>query len=133
MINKTVLVGRITKVPAIQSTSSDILYCKFTLAVNRNFKGANGEQETDFIRCVAWKKNAENMGKFVDKGALLGIDGAIRTGSYDDKDGKRVYTTDVVADSVQFLENKSDSANQDNRFEPQLDDVPFADRTGYRK
>jgi len=131
MINCTILVGRITKTPVIKSTQSDILVCRFTLAVNRSFKGGNGEQETDFIQCVAWRKQAENMGKFVDKGALLGIEGRIQTGSYYNKDGAIIYTTDVICDSVQFLEPKGHK--KEERFTPpSLDELPF-ERKGYRK
>ena len=118
MINRTVLVGRITKEPDIKHTSSDIMFCRFTLAVNRSFTNAQGEKEVDFIQCISWRKQAENMGKYVDKGHLLGIDGRIQTGSYDNKDGVKVYTTDVVADSVIFLEPK----NQDNGMYPQKND-----------
>ena len=107
MINRTILVGRTTKEPELKYTSSNLAYIKFTLAVNRTF----GEKETDFIQCMVWRKQAENMAKFVHKGSLIGIEGRIQTGSYDDKDGKRVYTTDVVCDSVQFLEPKSDAQN----------------------
>ena len=125
-MNKTVLVGRITKTPHIQHTSSDIMFCRFTLAVNRPFSNAHGEKEVDFIQCVSWRKQAENMGKFVDKGNLLGVDGRISTGSYDDKDGKRIYTTDVVADSVIFLEPKGQREQaQQERFTPPDIDLPF--------
>lgn len=135
MINRTILVGRITKTPNIQHTQSNIMFCRFTLAVNRTFKGGQGEQETDFIQCVAWRNNAENMGKFVDKGALLGIEGRIQTGSYD-KDGVKVYTTDVVCDSVQFLEpKKHKQEEEEERFTPppSLEELPFSERVGYKK
>jgi len=105
MINRTVLVGRITKTPELKYTQSNIAFSKFTLAVNRTF----GDKETDFVQCIVWRKQAENLCKFVTKGSLLGLEGRIQTGSYDDKDGKRVYTTDIVCDSVQFLEPKGDT------------------------
>lgn len=117
MINRTILVGRLTKDPEVKYTSSNIAYARFTLAVNRTFSGANGEREADFIQCIAWRKQAENLARFVKKGSLLGVEGRIQTGSYDDKDGIRKYTTDVVADSVQFLESKSQSSN-DNNYVP---------------
>ena len=112
MINRTVLVGRLTRDPELRYTSSNIAVVKFTLAVNRTFAGPTGEREADFIQCVVWRKQAENLARFVKKGSLLGIEGRIQTGSYDDKDGIRKYTTEVVCDSVQFLEPK----NQDNDY-----------------
>jgi|LGVE01.1.fsa_nt_gb single-strand DNA-binding protein len=112
MINAVVLVGRLTKDLELRYTTSNIAVCKFTLAVNRKFS----KDETDFIQCVAWRQSAENMVKFVGKGSLIGIDGYIQTGSYDNKDGVRVYTTEVVANSVQFLEPKKDTFNdQDSK------------------
>jgi single-strand DNA-binding protein len=110
MINRTVLVGRLTKDPELKYTSSNIAYARFTIAVNRTFAGPTGEREADFIQCIAWRRQAENLARFVSKGSLVGVEGRIQTGSYDDKDGNRKYTTDVVCDSVQFLEPK----NQDD-------------------
>ena len=112
MINRVVLVGRLTKDPELRYTSSNIPVSKFTLAVNRTFAGPSGEREADFIQCVVWRKQAENLAKFVRKGSLIGVEGRIQTGSYDDKDGIRKYTTEVIGDSVQFLEPKSQQ--QDN-------------------
>ena len=111
MINRVVLVGRLTKDPELRYTSSNIPVSKFTLAVNRTFAGPSGEREADFIQCVVWRKQAENLTKFVRKGSLIGVEGRIQTGSYDDKDGIRKYTTEVIGDSVQFLEPKSQQDN----------------------
>ncbi|WP_375106136.1 single-stranded DNA-binding protein [Lysinibacillus fusiformis] len=108
MINRVVLVGRLTKDPELRYTPNGIASCRFTLAVNRAFK-SEGEQQADFIQCVAWRKQAENLANFQRKGNLLGVEGRIQTGSYEGQDGKRVYTTDVVADSIQFLEHKNGS------------------------
>lgn len=107
MINRVVIVGRLTKDPELRYTPNGIASCRFTVAVNRTFKGQNGEQEADFINCQAWRKNAENLANFMKKGSLIGLEGKIQTGSYEGQDGKRVYTTDVVADSIQFLEPKN--------------------------
>jgi len=107
MINRTILVGRLTKDPELRYTSSNLAVVKFTLAVNRTFTGPSGEREADFIQCVVWRKQAENLARYVKKGSLVGVEGRIQTGSYDDKDGIRKYTTEVVCDSVQFLEPKS--------------------------
>lgn len=111
MINRVVLVGRLTKDPELKYTQSGIAVCRFTLACNRPFKSEGGEQQADFIQCVAWRKQAENISNFLSKGSLAGVDGRIQTGSFEGQDGKRVYTTEVVADSTQFLEPKSNNQN----------------------
>ena len=107
MINRVVLVGRLTKDPELRYTPSGIPMTRFTIAVNRTFTNQSGEREADFIGCVAWRKQAENLANFMRKGNLIGIDGRIQTGSFEGQDGKRVYTTDIVADSVQFLESRN--------------------------
>jgi len=105
MINRSVLTGRITKDIELRYTSSNLAVAKFTLAVDRTFK-QEGQPDADFIPIVCWRKQAENVAKFCHKGSLVGVDGRIQTGSYDDKDGKRIYTSEVVADSVAFLDPK---------------------------
>lgn len=112
MINNVVLVGRLTKDPELKFTQSGIASCRFTLAVNRNFKNAAGEQEADFVNCVTWRKQAENTANYLKKGSLTGVEGRIQTSNFEGKDGNRVFMTEVVADSVQFLEPKSASSNQ---------------------
>ena len=104
MINRVVLVGRLTKDPELRYTPSGVPMARFTIAVNRTFSSQSGEREADFISCIAWRKQAENLANFMRKGSLTGVEGRIQTGSYEGQDGKRVYTTDVVADAVQFLE-----------------------------
>jgi len=104
MINRVVLVGRLTKDPELRYTPSGAAVARFTIAVNRTFANQQGEKQADFINCVVWRKQAENTANFLKKGSLAGIEGRIQTGSYEGQDGKRVYTTEVVADSVQFLE-----------------------------
>lgn len=113
MINQVVLIGRLTKDIELTYTRNNKAYTKFTLAVNRSFKDEKGSQQTDFIRVVAWGKQAENTAKFVKKGALIGVTGRIETGSYDD--GTTRYTTDVVANSITFLESKK-SQHQEAGF-----------------
>ncbi len=109
MINRVVLVGRLTRDPELKFTPSGVATTKFTVAVNRAFSNQQGEREADFINCIAWRKQAENLANFMRKGSLIGVEGRIQTDSYDGQDGKRVYTTDVVADSIQFLEPRSGS------------------------
>ncbi|QPQ35921.1 single-stranded DNA-binding protein [Lysinibacillus sp. JNUCC-52] len=106
MINRVVLVGRLVADPELRYTPNGIASCKFRVAVNRPFKN-EGEQQADFISCVAWRKQAENLANFMKKGNLIGLEGKIQTGSYEGQDGKKIYTTDVVADSIQFLEPRN--------------------------
>lgn len=126
MINNVTLVGRLTKDPDLRYTQSGIATARFTLAVNRSFKNQNGEQQADFISIQVWRKTAENVANYCRKGSLVGIVGRIQTGSYDNQQGQRVYTTDVVADSVQFLETKS-GQNADNT-QKSGPNTPFADQ-----
>lgn len=120
MINNVVLVGRTTKDPELRYTTSSIAVATFSLAVNRNFKDANGERETDFINCVIWRQQAENLANWAKKGALIGITGRIQTRSYENQQGQRVYVTEVVAENFQMLESRAaregGSANQGNTF-----------------
>jgi single-strand DNA-binding protein len=111
MMNRVVLVGRLTKDPELRITPSGVPVASFTLAVNRTFTNAQGEREADFINCVIWRKPAENVANFLKKGSLAGVDGRLQTRSYDGQDGKRVYVTEVLAESVQFLEPRSASGN----------------------
>ncbi|MDV2621176.1 single-stranded DNA-binding protein [Pediococcus acidilactici] len=108
MINRTVLVGRLTKDPEIRYTQSGTAVANFTMAVNRQFTNANGEREADFIGCIIWRKAAENFCNYTHKGSLVGIDGRIQTSSYE-KEGQRVYSTQVVVDSFSLLEPKQQS------------------------
>lgn len=106
-MNRVSLVGRITNKPELRYTNGNLAYTRFTVAVNRTFQNRDGEREADFITVVAWRKQAENVCNFLDKGALISVDGRIQTGTFDDKDGNRRYTTEVVADNVGFLESRS--------------------------
>ena len=107
MINRVVLVGRLTRDPELRYTTNNIANLRFTVAVNRQFTNQNGERQADFINCVAWRAQAENMARFLKKGSLVGVEGRIETGSYQGQDGQMRYTTDVIADSVQFLEPRN--------------------------
>ena len=111
MINRAVLTGRLTKDPELRTTQSGLSVAAFNLAVDRQYTNANGKRGTDFISCVIWRKAAENFCNFTSKGSLVGIDGRIQTRNYDDKDGKRVYVTEVVVDNFALLESKKDRQN----------------------
>lgn len=106
MINRVVLVGRLTKDPELRYTANGIAVATFTLAVNRPFSNQQGEREADFINIVVWRKQAENVANFLNKGSLAGVDGRMQTRNYENNEGRRVYVTEVVGDSVQFLEPK---------------------------
>lgn len=107
MINRVVLVGRLTRDPDLRYTSSGAAVATFTLAVNRQFTNQNGEREADFVNCVIWRKSAENFSNFTRKGSLVGVEGRIQTRSYDNQQGNRVFVTEVVADNFSLLESKS--------------------------
>jgi len=111
-MNRVMLIGRLTTKPELRYTGSNLPFARFSLAVNRTFSNAQGQREADFINIVVWRKQAENVCNFLDKGSLVSVEGRIQTGSYDDKDGNKRYTMEVVADSVQFLESKSQSQNR---------------------
>ena len=111
-MNRVMLIGRITAKPELRYTGSNIPYSRFSVAVNRTFSNSQGQREADFINVIIWRKRAENVCNFLDKGSLVSVEGRIQTGSYDDKDGNKRYTMDVVADSVQFLESRSQSQNR---------------------
>lgn len=128
MLNRVVLVGRLTKDPEFRTTPSGVDVSTFTLAVNRNFKSKDGEQQADFINCVVFRKQAENVKNFLSKGSLAGVDGRMQSRSYENKDGQRVYVTEVVCDSVQFLEPKNNNSqnNQQQNGQTQTGNNPFA-------
>lgn len=121
MINNVVLVGRLTRDPELKYTGNNIAVAYFSLAVNRNFKDANGEREADFINCVIWRQQAENLANWAKKGALIGITGRIQTRSYENQQGQRVYVTEVVAESFQMLESRAarESGNANGGYNQQ--------------
>jgi single-strand DNA-binding protein len=119
MMNRVVLVGRLTKDPDLRYTPNGVPVATFTLAVNRPFADQSGERQADFINCVVWRKPAENVSNYLKKGSLCGVDGRIQTRNYEGQDGKRVYVTEVQAESVQFLETKSN-----NGYQPPMEPPP---------
>ena len=113
-MNRVVLVGRLTRDPDLRYTSGGHAVANFTIAVNRPFKNEQGENEADFVNCVTFRKQAENLANYMKKGNLIGIDGRIQTRSYDAQDGKRVFVTEVLAESIQFLESRNQQTQQAN-------------------
>ncbi|MCS8573806.1 single-stranded DNA-binding protein [Pediococcus pentosaceus] len=119
MINRTVLVGRLTNDPELKYTGSDVAVATFILAVNRQFTNSQGEREADFIRCQMWRKAAENFCNFTHKGSLVGIDGRIQTRSYDNQQGTRIFVTEVVAENFSLLESKNSNQNNGQNYQNQ--------------
>lgn len=119
MMNSTCLVGRLTKDVDLRYTQSNVAVATFTLAVNRTFKNENGDREADFINCVMWRQQAENLANWAKKGALIGITGRIQTRSYDNQQGQRVYVTEVVAEQFQLLESRNSQGQQGQRSQEQ--------------
>ncbi len=110
-MNNVSLVGRLTKDPELRTVSTGNTTCNFTVAINRQFTNANGERETDFINCVIWGKQAENLAKYCTKGSLVGVSGRIQTRNYDGADGKKVYVTEVAANNITFLGSKNGASD----------------------
>jgi single-strand DNA-binding protein len=110
-MNRVCLVGRLTAKPELKYTSSNIAVTRFSIAVNRTFASKDGQREADFINVTVWRKQAENVCKYLNKGSQASIEGRIQTGSYDGQDGKKVYTFEVIADQVQFLGTKGGNAS----------------------
>ena len=138
-MNQTFLLGHLTKDPELWYLRNNTAVATFTVAVNRTFTNQSGEREADFINIVVWRKQAENVKKYLVKGSLVGIDGRIQTRNYENQEGKRVYVTEVVADNVQFLGSKNqrntsvspqDFSGYENQNPPEttnISDEPFAD------
>lgn len=122
MINRVILVGRLTKDPEYRQTPNGVSVATFTLAVNRPFTNSQGEREADFINVVVFRKQAENVSKYLSKGSLAGVDGRIQSRSYENNEGRRVFVTEVVADNVQFMDSKG--SNQQNNQSQQQGQAP---------
>ena len=112
MLNRVVLVGRMVRDPELRRTGNGTPVASFTIAMNRNFAAQNGERQADFIPCVVWNKAAENTARYCSKGSLVGVEGRLQSRSYQDNNGNNRTVIEVVCDSVQFLETKSQSTNR---------------------
>lgn len=125
MINRVVMVGRMTRDPELRRTGSGAAVTSFTLALNRNYNSADGQQ-ADYISCVVWNKVAENVAQYCSKGSLVGVEGRLRTRTYDNAQGQRVYVTEVVCDSVQFLETRAQrERNQSSMNQGMMNQKPM--------
>ena len=125
MINNVVLTGRLTKDIDLKYTQSGTAVGSFSVAVERNFKNAQGERETDFINCVIWRKSAENFAKFAGKGSLVGLEGNIQTRNYENNQGQRVYVTEVVVDNFSLLESKKDREQNNGGYQNNANNSGF--------
>ena len=113
-MNKVFLIGRLTRDPELRYTGSNIPVATFSLAVNRNFTGQSGEREADFINIVVWRKQAENVKNYLTQGSQVAVEGRMQVRNYDDKDGVKRYVTEVVAETVQFLDTKASRERTSN-------------------
>lgn len=118
MINQVTLVGRLTKDPELRYTQEGRAVLNITLAVNRQFKNAEGEYDADFVLCTLWNKTAENTAKYCIKGSIVGVTGRIQTRHYENHDGNRVYVTEVVADTVKFMGGKRAEERKEEEILP---------------
>lgn len=123
MINKFIGNGRVTKDIELKATSNGISAANFTLAITRNFKNTNGEYESDFLQCIAFRGTAELLSKYVKKGDTIGVEGSVRTRSYKDKDDKTVYVTEIVVDNIDFLKQANKQENNTTKAPKQPDDA----------
>lgn len=132
-MNKVILIGRPTKDPEVKYSQSDnpTAVARYTLAVDRKYK-KDGEQSADFISCVAFGKQAEFVEKYIKQGIKIAVTGRIQTGSYTNKDGNKVYTTDIVVEEHEFAESKGGSRSNNNNVSPgQQDSKPYTDKDGF--
>lgn len=118
-MNKAMLIGRLVKDPELKMTeTSKREVCQFTIAVNRPYTNEDGERQADFINCVVWDKLAENLAKYQKKGNQIAVEGRIQTRNYEDKDGKRVYVTEIISTNITFLDSKGTGDSVNNLEEP---------------
>lgn len=123
-LNRVVLVGRLTKDVDLRYTPDGNAVANFTIAANRPFKNQQGKQEADFINCVTWRKQAENLANYQKKGNMIGVDGRIQTRSFEGQDGKMVYITEVLAENIQFLEPRNSQGNAPAQNNQQTQQTP---------
>lgn len=119
MINQVTLVGRLTRKPELKYTGEGIPVTNVTVAVDRNFRNQSGEIETDFVQCTLWKKTAENTAQYCQKGSMVGITGRIQTRNYENNEGRKIYVTEVIAETVKFLSGRKPEERELKKEEAQ--------------
>lgn len=117
-MNKCIFVGNLTRDPEMGSTGSGVSYCRFAIAVNRTYSNANGEREADFINIVAWRSLADNCGKYLTKGSKVCVCGQLQTRTYEGQDGTKRYTTEIVAEDVEFIGSRGAAQSEDAQSAP---------------
>ena len=117
-MNKVILTGRLTKDVETRTTGSGVTCAQFTIAVQRRFKDANGSYQSDFINCVAWRQTGEFISKYFNKGSKISIVGCLQSRSYEDKNGNKVFVTEVIVEEAEFVESKSSNTTQNNQSKP---------------
>lgn len=132
-MNRVVLAGRITRDPELRNSPSGVPFCSFSIAVNRAFTGTNGERDADFINCVAFNKQAENLTRFIKKGAMIGVDGKLQSRTYQAQDGSNRTAITVVCDGITFLESKSSNQNNDYQGRNTQDNYSESYQQTYQK
>ena len=123
-MNKVVILGRLTGKPELKYTASNTAYTRFGIALNRNFTNEEGKRDADFINVIAWRKQAETVCKYFDKGSQIAIEGRLQSGSYEDKEGKKRSTLDVVLENFEFVDTKK---KEETLEEVKVEEDPFAD------
>ncbi len=127
MLNKCLFIGNLTKDPEMQTTSSGLSVCRFSIAVNRSYTDANGERGTDFINVIAWRGLAENCGKYLKKGSRVCVCGSMQNRSWEDKDGNKRYATEIIAEEVEFLSLKKEEDKPKNKTVSDLKSIEDSD------
>lgn len=128
MLNRVILIGRLTADPTLRYSSNGVAVATFTLAVDRNYTKQDGKREADFLPIVTWRGLAENVANYLKKGYRTAVEGRIQTRTYENSEGKRVYVTEIMAENVQFLEPKKDNnSSNSSQYKSEPKDDPFAD------
>lgn len=127
MINNVCLVGRLTRSVDLRYTPNGTAFGSFSLAIDRNYKKESGEKETDFINCVIWRKPAVNLSNFTKKGSLLGIEGRLQTRNYENKEGQKVYITEVLVENFSLLESKAVTESRQQAPIENVEQVQFGE------
>ena len=126
-MNEALLIGRLIQDPDLRTTANGTSVTTFAVAVSRPYNSQKGNQETDFINCVAWQKLAENIGKYGFKGMMVAVKGRIQNRSYDDQNGNKKYVTEVLANSIMFLSKKKEETSELMQSQTQIESDPFKD------
>lgn len=127
MLNRVIMMGRLTAEPECKNTQSGATFCRFTIAVDRDFADKDGNRQADFFGILAWKGTADFVSKYFHKGQMIAVQGRLQTGSYVDKDGVTRKSCDIVADQVYFAESKRDGGGQKSNIDVERDEPPAGD------